>query len=99
MLRLRLPNKGEKVLFPELKGAAIIREVHTYGQVKGIDDDAIGEKSQHRGLGKRLMSEAEEIAGKRGYKKLAVISAIGTRDYYRKLGYDLEGEYMVKALV
>jgi len=99
MLRLRLPNKGEKVLFPELEEAAIIREVHTYGQVKGIDDDAVGEKSQHRGLGKRLMAEAEEIAGKRGYKKLAVISAIGTRDYYRKLGYDLDGEYMVKALV
>lgn len=98
MLRLRLPDKEEKMLFPELVGAAIVREIHTYGQVKGIDGEAVGEKSQHRGLGKRLMAKAEEIAQQRGYKKLAVISAIGTREYYRKLGYRLEGEYMVREL-
>ena len=97
MLRLRLPEKTEKMLFEELEGAAITREVHTYGQVAQIDiNDGI--KTQHRGLGKRLMVKAEEIARERGYKKMAVISAIGTREYYRKLGYELEGTYMVKNL-
>jgi len=97
MLRLRLPEKTEKMLFEELEGAAITREVHTYGQVAQIDiNDGI--KTQHRGLGKRLMVKAEEIAREMGYKKMAVISAIGTREYYRKLGYELEGTYMVKNL-
>ncbi len=113
MLRLRLPEKDEKMLFKELEGAAIVREVHTYGQVKGITamdsgsepgmtdlqgDSLKGEESQHRGLGKRLLVKAEEIAKDRGYKKMAVISAIGTREYYKKLGYELEGEYVVKML-
>ena len=97
MLRLRLPEKDEKMLFEELQGAAIVREVHTYGQVEKIDTSD-GIKTQHRGLGKRLMAKAEEIALERGYKRLAVISAIGTREYYRKLGYELEGLYMVKGL-
>ncbi|MFZ3069487.1 MAG: tRNA uridine(34) 5-carboxymethylaminomethyl modification radical SAM/GNAT enzyme Elp3 [Microgenomates group bacterium] len=97
MLRLRLPEKTETMLFEELEGAAITREVHTYGQVAQIDiNDGI--KTQHRGLGKRLMVKAEEIARKKGYKKMAVISAIGTREYYRKLGYEIEGTYMVKNL-
>jgi elongator complex protein 3 len=97
MLRLRLPDKTEKMLFEELAGAAIVREVHTYGQVAEIDTND-GIKTQHRGLGKRLMIKAEEIAKERRYKKMAVISAIGTREYYRKLGYRLEGTYMVKKL-
>lgn len=95
MLRLRLPDRDEKMLFDELRGAAIVREVHTYGQVTGIDTEEV-EKTQHRGLGKRLMARAEEIARTRGFKKMAVISAIGTREYYAKLGYVLEGEYMVR---
>ena len=97
MLRLRLPEKEEKMLFAELAGAAIVREVHAYGQVAEIDTRD-GVKTQHRGLGKRLMIKAEEIARERGYKKMAVISAIGTREYYKKLGYELEGTYMVKKL-
>lgn len=97
MLRLRLPEATEKMLFAELEGAAIVREVHTYGQVAQIDISD-GVKTQHRGLGKRLMVKAEEIARERGYGKMAVISAIGTREYYRKLGYELEGSYMVKML-
>ncbi len=97
MLRLRLPDLGEKILFKALESAAIIREVHTYGQVGkiGVLDT---KKTQHRGLGTRLMDEAEKIAVERGYKKMAVISAIGTREYYRKFGYVLEDGYMVKVL-
>ncbi len=97
MLRLRLPEKTEKMLFEELEGSAITREVHTYGQVAQIDIND-GVKTQHRGLGKRLMTKAEEIARKKGYRKMAVISAIGTREYYKKLGYSLEGTYMIKEL-
>ncbi|PKM91238.1 tRNA uridine(34) 5-carboxymethylaminomethyl modification radical SAM/GNAT enzyme Elp3 [Candidatus Falkowbacteria bacterium HGW-Falkowbacteria-1] len=72
---------------------ALIRELHVYGQLvpKG------GEKKvQHSGLGKRLMAEAEKIARKNKAKKVAVISGVGVRGYYRKLGYRLEKTYMVK---
>ncbi len=56
-------------------------------------------KFQHQGFGTLLMEEAERIArDEHGSKKLAVISGVGTRFYYRKLGYELEGTYMVKAL-
>ena len=52
---------------------------------------------QHRGLGKKLIEEAEKIAKKQaGIKKVAVIAGIGTRDYYRRLGYTLKESYMVK---
>ena len=72
---------------------AIIRELHVYGQ-----EMKLGEKgeTQHQGFGKLLMEKAEEITKQNNIKKLAVISGIGVREYYRKLGYDLEGFYMVK---
>ena len=53
---------------------------------------------QHKGLGKLLMKKAEEIARTEGMKKIAVISGVGVREYYRKLGYKLDGSYMVKGL-
>ena len=54
-------------------------------------------KFQHQGFGTLLMEEAARIARREhGSTKLAVISGVGTRDYYRKLGYELEGPYMVK---
>ncbi|MBU4331718.1 tRNA uridine(34) 5-carboxymethylaminomethyl modification radical SAM/GNAT enzyme Elp3 [Patescibacteria group bacterium] len=104
-LRLRLPQLLNYSItqLPTLKNAAIIREVHTYGTM--IPVGQLG-KVQHRGFGKKLMAEAEKIvknfepgrkAKKAGYKKIAVISGIGVRDYYRKLGYNLENEYMVKS--
>ncbi len=96
LLRLRLPSDSS-ALFPELEGCAIIRELHTYGKTV-IHDEKKSTKTQHRGLGKQLMAEAERLAKKSGYKKIAVISSIGTRDYYRKLGYEREGLYMTKSL-
>ena len=96
ILRLRLPDVDNS-LFPELKDSAIIREVHTYGESLVLSQRQKG-KAQHQGLGRQLMSKAEEIAQKQGYSHLAVISAIGTRPYYRQLGYRLKGEYMVKLL-
>ena len=53
-------------------------------------------KVQHAGFGKRLMKKAEEIAISQGYKKIVVISGIGVKNYYRKLGYKSEGTFMVK---
>ena len=109
--RLRLPNVESSTLniLPELKNAALIRELHTYGhlvpiesRLKGasrprrISDDLY--KAQHLGSGKQLIKEAEKISKKAGYKKMAVISGIGAREYYKKLGYRLNGNYMVKTL-
>lgn len=98
LLRLRLPDSSHlSPLFPELAGAAIIRELHTYGKTV-VHDEKRSTKTQHRGLGKLLMAKAEELASANGYHKIAVISSIGTRDYYRKLGYLREGFYMTKSL-
>lgn len=50
---------------------------------------------QHQGIGTLLMEEAERIAREEhGSSKLAVISGIGVRSYYARLGYKLEGPYM-----
>ncbi len=94
LLRLRLPYK---TILPELCGAAIIRELHTYGLQIPVDEK--GERvAQHLGLGKKLLVKAEEISRKHGYKKIAVISGIGAKDYYKKNGYKEFGTYMVRGL-
>lgn len=98
-IRLRLPQNPNKNLIkklPELKGAALIRELHVYGPVIPIDSK--DGKVQHRGLGKKLMEAAETISQEKGYKKIAVISGIGVRKYYEKIGYSLQGTYMTKNL-
>jgi elongator complex protein 3 len=59
-----------------------------------VEDESV----QHRGYGERLMERAEEIAHDAGYSRLAVISGIGVREYYRSLGYERDGPYMVKRL-
>ncbi len=85
-LRLR-KNKNGKVG---------IREIHVYGNVAKVG--AKGEV-QHRGLGKRLISEAEKIAAKEfNAKKIYVISGIGVKEYYKKLGYKKDGTYMSKKI-
>jgi elongator complex protein 3 len=95
-LRLRLPNNNHNSAFCILH-SAFIRELHTYGQLVGIGKDET-KASQHKGLGKKLVQEAEHIARKNKFKKLAVISGVGVRGYYRKLEYKKEGTYMVKSL-
>ena len=100
LLRLRFSSyslNGKPHFIKELEGAALVREVHTYGEQVEITRSG-KESSQHIGLGRRMMAQAEEISKKNGFKKLAVISGIGVREYYRKLGYQLEGTYMMKYL-
>jgi len=100
-LRLRLPEKESDLItktLPELKESALIREVHTYGKLARLSSGDDKKKAQHKGLGKQLMEIAENIAKEKGFKKMAVIAGIGTREYYRKFGYKLEGTYMVKGL-
>jgi len=100
-LRLRIPshitNKNIKPLFPVLKNTTIIRELHVYGQSTEIGSK-IKKNIQHKSLGEKLLIKAEEITQKQGLKKLVVIAGIGTRDYYRKFGYELISTYMVKAI-
>ena len=96
---LRLRKLGPGTFRKELMGkCSMVRELHVYGSVVPIHDRD-PTKFQHQGFGTLLMEEAERIAlEEHGSEKLAVISGIGTRHYYRKLGYTLEGAYMVKKL-
>jgi elongator complex protein 3 len=94
-LRLFLPTEPSFV--EELGTSAIIREVHVYGQVVGLDEDG-DERPQHAGLGKALIERAAEIARADGRTHLAVISAIGTRAYYRKVGFVDGALYQHRAL-
>ena len=68
-----------------------------YGPVVRLGDSAQGE-AQHLGLGAGLIAEAERQAAAAGYPRLAVISAIGTREYYRKQGFGIDGLYMTKVI-
>jgi elongator complex protein 3 len=96
-LRLALPDPALPPLTPELAGAAIIREVHVYGQVVGLGAESDG-KAQHAGLGTALIGHAVAQARAEGYRTLAVISAVGTREYYRKRGFADSGLYQVRPL-
>jgi elongator complex protein 3 len=93
--RLRFPAAPHR---EELQNSALIRELHVYGSMVPVGKGAKQKEWQHRGYGKELIERAEEIASESGYGKLAIISGIGAREYYRKLGYTLEGVYMSKAL-
>jgi len=85
-LRLSLPNRNVEPVAEELRGCAMIREVHVYGPLLSPGTGSDGD-TQHAGLGSRLIEEAKRRARQAGYTRLAVISAIGTRAYYRKRGF------------
>lgn len=96
-LRLSLPDKDQFFPVEDLQDAAIIREVHVYGQSIEVGAEQAG-SVQHRGLGTQLIAHAVEIAKEKGYRKLAVISAVGTRQYYAARGFE-DGElYMIRDL-
>jgi elongator complex protein 3 len=98
LLRLRIPSQyfeRTKHFLSVLNETAIIREIHTYGKLVSLGKREVA--PQHRGLGKRLIKEAEKIAKKEfKIKKVAVIAGVGVRDYFRKLGYRLRDTYMIK---
>ncbi len=96
------PNKISQLL----SESALVRELHVYGTMRRVGEE--GNQSQHTGMGKALLKRVEEIAGGDNkyfknnlvpkYNKLAIISGIGVREYYRKRGYHLEETYMVKEI-
>ena len=88
--------KGVPSVRGDINTEGIIREVHIYGQSLKLGE--IGKIGQHKGLGKWLIEEAEKIVKKSKIKKLSIISGIGVREYYEKLGYKLEDTYMVKEI-
>ena len=99
LLRLRKCSK-QSTFRPELtdQQSSLIRELHVYGSAVPVHGRN-PKKFQHQGYGTLLMEEAERIARKEhGSKKLAVISGVGVRSYYRRLGYWLDGPYMSKML-
>jgi elongator complex protein 3 len=98
-LRLRLPTWKRGKFLTSLKEAALLRELHTYGQLVPLKESGCN-YAQHRGLGKELIQKAEVIAREAGYKKIAVIAGVGVREYYWKLGYQElnRDEYLAKDL-
>jgi len=95
---LEIVNK-ENILFGLLRlrifcGEAIIRELHVYGPALKLGEKGVF--GQHKGFGKQLLKEAEKIVSGKGIKELKIISGVGVREYYKKLGYVLEGNYVVK---
>jgi elongator complex protein 3 len=96
-LRLSLPHPTTDLPLPELAGQAMIREVHVYGPALPLGEESRGE-AQHVGLGTRLVEQAKAMARAAGYARIAVISAIGTRAYYGRHGFELDGLYMTADL-
>lgn len=102
-VRLRFCDPCIEV-FPELLGCALIRELHVYGLLATSENQqnkSFKSNNQHKGIGKLLMSKAEETSKGKKYKRIVVIAGEGTRNYYRKLGYDAlpgKGRFMIKLL-
>ena len=96
-LRFRIPSQN--TFRPEITDkTALIRELHVYGNMIQIGDKnpSIG---QHTGFGEKLLMEAENLAIDNDKDEIAIISGIGTRNYYRKFGYERKGPYMAKKLI
>jgi elongator complex protein 3 len=95
---LSLPAKDSALTgMPDLDGAALIREVHVYGQSLAVGAEQTG-AAQHLGLGTRLLEEADNAARAHGFSRMAVISAIGTRHYYLDRGFERGEYYLVKSI-
>jgi elongator complex protein 3 len=95
-LRLSLPAQGAPDMgMADLQGAALVREVHVYGQSLAVGAEQAG-AAQHIGLGTSLLERAAQIARQAGFNRLAVIAAVGTRCYYESRGFHRGELYMVK---
>ena len=91
--RIRFPSE---IFRGELADAALMRELHVYGSIVPLGKMAEDEEWQHRSFGNQLLREAEGIARSGGFRRLAVMSGIGVRNYYRRQGYERSGPYMVR---
>jgi len=106
-LRLSLPRHGQRVqlesgkrqrsVVDEIGNCAMIRQVHVYGPALSVGSDSNGE-AQHAGIGRRLIERACQISRVHGYRRLAVIAATGTREYYSRCGFELGELYMTMDL-
>jgi elongator complex protein 3 len=97
-LRLSLPGEDSQPTgLTDLDNSAIIREVHVYGQSLAVGTEQSG-AAQHTGLGTRLLAEAEAIVRKNNYRRMAVISAVGARQYYLQRGFERGELYLVKPI-
>lgn len=92
-LRLRLSDNAGAGVFDELKDCALIRELHVYGRVLKVGENN-NKVAQHSGFGTRLVNEAIKISKNNNFKKIAVISGVGVRDYYRRFGFETEEYFM-----
>jgi elongator complex protein 3 len=99
MLRLREPSS--KAHRPEAKAtkSMLVRELHVYGPLVQVGKEAGVHDWQHKGWGEKLLREAERVSSEEfDAKKVIVLAGIGTRNYYRRFGYERDGPYMVKEL-
>jgi elongator complex protein 3 len=95
-IRITLPSSGSPDTgLDDLACAALIREVHVYGQSLAVGAEKDG-AAQHSGLGTQLLEEAERVAKEQGFHRIAVIAAVGTRKYYLDRGYERGELYLVK---
>lgn len=97
-IRLRMPS--DLAHRPEIahQNAALVRELHVYGQLVPIGEKA-PKAWQHRGWGRQLLEEAERITAEEFDRtEILVISALGTKEYYRRFGYLDDGPYVSKLL-
>ena len=99
-IRLRISKNAGSNFLPVLYDSALIRELHVYGNLSSTthQTDFNNSNTQHRGYGKDLLNTAENIAIDNGLKKMSIISGVGVRNYYRKLGYEFDSGYMTKKL-
>ncbi len=102
-IRLRLPPPNSRHRPEITSSSALIRELHVYGQEVEIEatkaePSASNLLVQHHGLGRALLSRAEEVASDAGRDKMIIISGVGVRPYYAKLGYGRDGPYMAKKI-
>jgi elongator complex protein 3 len=97
-VRLSLPgNDSPQTGISDLAEAALIREVHVYGQSLPVGAEKEG-AAQHAGLGTRLLEQADHIAKANGFKRMTVISAVGTRGYYLQRGFERGELYLTKKI-
>lgn len=98
-VRLSLPHLDapQAEILDELRGCAVVRELHVFGPALELGAANRGQ-AQHAGLGRKLAAHAMQLARREGFQRIAVISAVGTREYYRKLGFELGELYMTRSL-